>query len=77
MLLCLIIVFFIVLTLTRRTISKIEYLERERETLEDKDHMERNEAVVKKYRQRLQQFQVGLAFIFIAALILIIWLYSY
>lgn len=77
MLLYLIIVFFIVLTLTRRTISKIEYLERERETLEDKDHMERNEAVVKKYRQRLQQFQVGLAFIFIAALILIIWLYSY
>ena len=63
MLLYLIIVFFIVLTLTRRTISKIEYLERERETLEDKDHMERNEAVVKKYRQRLQQFQVGLAFI--------------
>lgn len=77
MLLYLIIVFFIVLTLTRRTISKIEYLEHERETLEDKDHMERNEAVVKKYRQRLQQFQVGLAFIFIAALILIIWLYSY
>lgn len=77
MLLYLIIVFFIVLTLTRRTISKIEYLERERETLEDKDHMERNEAVVKKYRQRLQQFQVGLAFIFIAALILIIWLNSY
>ena len=77
MLLYLIIVFFIVLTLTRRTISKIEYLERERETLEDKDHMERNEEVVKKYRQRLQQFQVGLAFIFIAALILIIWLYSY
>ena len=77
MLLYLIIMFFIVLTLTRRTISKIEYLERERETLEDKDHMERNEAVVKKYRQRLQQFQVGLAFIFIAALILIIWLYSY
>ena len=77
MLLYLIIMFFIVLALTRRTISKIEYLERERETLEDKDHMERNEAVVKKYRQRLQQFQVGLAFIFIAALILIIWLYSY
>lgn len=76
MLLILIILFFVVLSNIRRTKSKIDYLESERKGLRDADHIQRNEAVLKKYRDRLQQLELGLILITIAIALLIVWLLS-
>lgn len=68
MLLILVILLFIVLAMIRSTKSKIDQLENERVSFEDQEHIERNEAVLEKYRTKLNGLEAGLIVILIAML---------
>jgi len=80
MLIILAILLFVVFAMIRSTKLKIDMLEGERETLEmvsldgepasleDQEHIERNEIVTEKYRERLKGLKVGLNVILIAML---------